>query len=462
MLSFAWGVKKIKPEWKERMDQKTLLRYATLTVPRYTSYPTAADFGPVDDEQRAQWLGALRADQPVSLYIHVVYCREICFYCGCHSKIALRDHVVADYGASLIKDIYGQAKYMQIRPKVAHLHWGGGTPSVLARETFDDIMAALHDCFDFTDDCEHAIELDPRYVNEELVSMLCDIGVNRVSLGVQDINIEVQEAIGRVQPIEMVENSVALLRGAGINRINFDLLYGLPLQTEDSLRETCLRVGAFKPDRIACYGYAHLPKRRANQKLIDEKHLPGALERFRQAEVVTESFTEMGYDAIGIDHFARPDDPLAVAAQKGRLHRNFQGYTDDDCPVLIGFGCSSISQFNEGFAQTVADVTRYRQEMDEGALGTVRGIAVDDEDLLRRRLISDLMCNFTVDLAQYGGRDRYCQALEGLKPIIADGVAEEKNGIITMTEEGKPFVRAVAALFDIYRQKNVATFSSAV
>lgn len=444
------------------MDEKTLLHYATLAVPRYTSYPTAADFGPVSDEERMKWLSNLRADQPISLYIHVVYCREICYYCGCHSKIALRDHVVADYGESIIKDIRNQARYMKTRPKVAHLHWGGGTPSIFARKTFEDIMAVLHDCFDFTPDCEHAIELDPRYVNDELVEMLCDIGVNRVSLGVQDVDRQVQEAIGRIQPIETVEKSVTLLRKAGINRINFDLIYGLPLQTIESIRQTCYLVGALEPDRVACYGYAHLPKRRANQKLIDETKLPDALERFRQAEMVAQSFTKMGYDTIGIDHFARSDDALAIAARGGVLHRNFQGYTDDDCPVLIGFGCSSISQFNEGFAQTVADVTRYRQEVDEGALGTVRGIAVGDEDLLRRRLISDLMCNFTVDLADYGGRERYHEALEGLKPIIADGVAVEKGGIITMTAEGKPFVRAVAALFDAYRQKNIATFSAAI
>lgn len=444
------------------MNKETLLHYATLAVPRYTSYPTAADFVSVSDDERKDWLSKLQPDEPVSLYLHVPYCRELCHYCGCFTKAVRRSDVIDDYAETLVEDIRLQAQYLKGKPRVVHLHWGGGTPSILSRASFEKIMAVLHETFIFDEKAEHAIELDPRTVTVELAELLASIGVNRASLGVQDVNLDVQKMIGRIQPVDSVERAVKNLRHAGIERINFDLIYGLPLQTEASLRETALLVGALNPDRIACYGYAHLPKRRANQRLIDTALLPGAFERFKQAEVVNNSFAEMGYVAIGIDHFARPNDPMAVAMGEKRLHRNFQGYTDDNCPTLIGFGASSISEFTDGYAQTVADISQYRRAIEEGRLGTVRGIAIDDEDRLRASIIRDLMCRFEVDLEKYGGEDRFSDELSRLAPLIKDGIAKQENGIISMTDEGQPFVRAVAALFDAYRAYNVAQFSAAV
>ncbi|MHC5306761.1 oxygen-independent coproporphyrinogen III oxidase [Bartonella sp. LJL80] len=444
------------------MKTETLLHYATMAVPRYTSYPTAADFVAVSDEQRATWLGNLRADEPVSLYIHVPYCRQLCHYCGCHAKATVRDEAIVTYADSVVKDIHLQARHLKGKPRVVHLHWGGGTPSILSRDSFLAIMAALQQYFVFDEKAEHAIELDPRTVTRDLVNTLKDIGVNRASLGVQDVNPEVQKAIGRIQPAATVKRSVDYLRDVGIERINFDLIYGLPLQTQETLIETCQTIAAYKPDRVACYGYAHLPKRRANQKLIDEALLPGPFERFQQAETVGRTLTELGYEAIGIDHFAASDDPMAIAAKQNKLHRNFQGYTDDDCPVLVGFGCSSISQFREGFAQTIPDIGQYRRAMDAGQMATVRGIAIDDDDRLRSDMIADLMCNFTLDLSRYGGKEKFQDALDNIHPIVADGIVVEKDGIITMTDEGRPFVRAVAALFDAYRKQNVAQFSAAV
>lgn len=444
------------------MNKETLLHYATLAVPRYTSYPTAADFVSVDDSQRAKWLEQLKHDEAVSLYIHVPYCRELCHYCGCHAKATVNEDAIANYAESIVKDIHLQAHHLKGKPRVVHLHWGGGTPSVLPRESFYAIMAALHDHFIFDDKAEHAIELDPRTVTQDLANTLQDIGVNRASLGVQDINPAVQKAIGRIQPSAVVKRSVDYLRGVNINHINFDLIYGLPLQTLESLNETCKTIVAYKPDRIACYGYAHLPKRRANQKLIDAALLPGPLERFHQAEVVSRILVQMGYVPIGIDHFALPDDHLAIAASQHALHRNFQGYTDDNCPVLIGFGCSSISEFHQGFAQTVSGIAQYRRTIDEGKMATVRGIAINDDDRLRAAMIDELMCNFRLDLSHFGGKDQFQDALARMHSIIADGIAIEDNGVITMTKEGRPFVRAVAALFDTYRQQNIAQFSAAV
>ncbi|WP_297326305.1 oxygen-independent coproporphyrinogen III oxidase [uncultured Bartonella sp.] len=444
------------------MKTETLLHYATLAVPRYTSYPTAADFVTVTDEQRANWLGQIKPEEAVSLYIHVPYCRQLCYYCGCHAKATVKDDAIVGYAQSLIKDIRLQARYLKGKPRVVHQHWGGGTPSILPRQSFRSIMDTLHEFFVFDKKAEHAIELDPRTVTHELVETLVEIGVNRASLGVQDVNPEVQKAIGRIQPAAVVERSVGYLREAGIEHINFDLIYGLPLQTLDTLHETCETVVGYKPNRIACYGYAHLPKRRANQKLIDAALLPGPLERFYQAQAVEKDLVKMGYMPIGIDHFALPDDHLAIAAKEHNLHRNFQGYTDDDCPVLIGFGCSSISEFREGFAQTVAGIAQYRRTIEADEMATVRGIATNDDDRLRAAMIAELMCNFKLDLSKFGGKEKFRDALEGLRPIIADGLAIEHDGIIEMTEEGRPFVRAVASLFDTYRQQNIAQFSAAV
>lgn len=444
------------------MNKETLLRYATLAVPRYTSYPTAADFVSVSDAMRIRWLQALEVDQLVSLYLHVPYCNELCHYCGCFTKAVRRNDIIDTYADILERDIRLQASYLMVKPRVVHLHWGGGTPSILSPKSFEKIMRALHDTFVFDLAAEHAIELDPRTVNPGLVSCLAEIGITRASLGVQDVNLQVQRLIGRIQPVADVERAVGSLREVGIGRINFDLIYGLPLQTQQSLRQTCETVAALQPDRVAYFGYAHLPKRRANQRLIDASLLPGAFERFKQAEVVTDSFCGLGYEAIGIDHFARPDDPMAVAMHEKKLHRNFQGYTDDDSSVLIGFGASSISEFPQGYAQAIADIGQYRQAIEAGSLATVRGIAVDDDDRMRAALIRDLMCRFEVDLSRYGGKALFATELERLKPVIADGVAHEADGIISITQAGRPFVRVVAALFDTYRNHNIAQFSAAV
>lgn len=438
------------------------MHYATLAVPRYTSYPTAVDFVSISDEMRIHWLQGLELDQTVSLYLHIPYCSNLCHYCGCFTKAVRRKDIIDTYADIIEQDIRLQASYLKGKPRVIHLHWGGGTPSLLSRKSFKKIMQALHETFLFDAAAEHAIELDPRTVRQELVSCLAEIGVNRASLGVQDINPEVQKLIGRIQPVTDVRSAIRNLHAVGIERVNFDLIYGLPLQTQQSLRQTCETVAAFQPDRLACYGYAHLPKRRSNQRLIDVSLLPNAFERFKQIEVVADSLCRFGYEAIGIDHFARPSDPITIAMHEKKLRRNFQGYTDDDSRVLIGFGASSISEFSQGYVQTVADINQYRKAIAVGRLATVRGIIMNDDDKVRATLIGDLMCQFKVDLSRYGGKTLFAVELERLKTIIADGIAHEVNGIISITEVGRPFVRVVAALFDRYRNHNIAQFSAAV
>lgn len=445
------------------MSEDVIRHYASLAVPRYTSYPTAADFTPqVTSAHMGSWLRQLGPQEPVSLYLHIPYCRQLCHYCGCHAKVARRDDVVDNFVIDLLAEIKLVGQHLSSRPVVKHLHWGGGTPSILHARQFEDIIASLREYFEFDPNMERAIELDPRTVTPELTKVLAEHGVNRASLGVQDVDPEVQKAIGRVQSLSVVSQAVEALRGAGIARINFDLIYGLPLQSEETLYQTCQSVREFAPDRIAFYGYAHLPHRRANQRLIDGKLLPDADARYAQAAVVRQCFKDFGYEEIGIDHFALTNDPLAVSAREGRLNRNFQGYTDDNCPTLIGFGPSSISQFWGGFAQNISDIRHYGKSVREGRLATMRGHIMRDRDRARSDIILALMCNFQADLNKLALGVDFSDELALLRPLIADGVLTVKEGIVAMNRQKRQLIRPVAAIFDEFRRGNVHGFSFAV
>ena len=446
-----------------RNDDAVVQRYARLAVPRYTSYPTAAEFSAaVTAEDHARWLARITPGQRVSVYLHVPYCRDLCFYCGCHTKIARRDDVIDAYRQALETEIETVSRHFGGRPTMARLHWGGGTPSILGAAGMKSVLDVLHSHFDIDQNVEHAVELDPRSVTPDLAEALGAMGVNRASLGVQDTDPQVQIAIGRVQPIEMVRAAVSHLRAAGIERLNFDLIYGLPLQTVSSLRQTCAEVAKLGPDRIACYGYAHMPDRRANQRLIDSATLPNSAERIEQAALVTSELTGSGYEPIGLDHFARADDKLAHASRAGRLHRNFQGYTDDDCPMLIGFGASAISRLDEGYIQNLADNPGYCRTVGEGRLASVRGCRMDDDDQRRADIIETLMCNFKVDLAMVAADQDFTEELASLQPMIVDGLVHVQGSLVEMTERGRSVVRVVAAIFDRYRWDTASRFSLAV
>jgi oxygen-independent coproporphyrinogen-3 oxidase len=441
----------------------TAYQYARYNVPRYTSYPTAADFtAEVAEGDHAAWLGGLDGQESVSVYLHVPYCREICLYCGCNTKMAVRDNAVAAYRRALEAEIDLAAGLIDIKPGVVRLHWGGGTPSILGLDGLRSVIAVLRRHFVFDDEFEHAIELDPRYVTTELANGLAGLGINRASLGVQDLDPLVQAAIGRIQPVALVESAVERLRRAGIRNLNFDLMYGLPLQTLNSIRKTCALVGAMAPDRIACFGYAHLPHLKANQRRIDETKLPSQDQRVDQAELVAEELVRFGYVRIGIDHFAKPNDALVAAASTGKLHRNFQGYTNDDRPVLLGFGASSISTFAEGFVQNIFDVPKYMRAIEVGTLATARGCRLDAQDRLRGRIIERLMCDFEVDLSAIAPHTDFSDEFAMLGPMIWDGLVEIKDSKLIVTEVGRPVVRVIAAAFDSYRRPEAAQFSKAI
>jgi oxygen-independent coproporphyrinogen-3 oxidase len=425
------------------------LALAERNVPRYTSYPTAPHFSAaVGPRAYAQWLEALPREATLSLYIHVPFCTELCFYCGCNTRAARRREPVEAYATRLLDEIVLLAPLRGRR--LTHLHWGGGTPSILGPRWLQTIAARLAALFDLDEVKEHAIELDPRRVDKELVHALAAIGVTRASLGVQDVSPHVQRAIGRIQPFELVEQTAAWLRDAGIARLNIDLMYGLPKQTARDVARSAELAASLAPQRLALFGYAHVPWFKTHQRLIDEAALPGLRERLAQAQTAAETLAGLGYERIGLDHFARPDDELALAAREKRLRRNFQGYTADDAEALIGVGASAIGRLPQGFVQNAPDVAGYARAVAAGRFATVRGIALSDEDRLRAAIIERLMCDLAVDLDAFGGAGRFPGEVAAIRALAEQGLVRVGNSQIAVTEAGRPFVRLVAAAFDAY------------
>ena len=425
-------------------------------VPRYTSYPTAPHFSDsVTGETYGAWLEAVaQSDAPISLYIHVPYCRSICTYCGCTTRAARRDEPLLAYAATLRREIALVAARLG-RVAVSHIHWGGGTPNILPAGTMEAILSDLAGRFRFTDDLEHAMELDPRHVTAEGAKALAALGVNRASLGIQTLDPAVQEAIARVQPLDVVEASFAALRDAGITAINADLMYGLPLQTEASIAETAEAMLALRPARFASFGYAHVPWMKRHQTLIDEATLPDGDARLRQAALMRMLLEAGGYQEIGIDHFALPDDPLSAAAREGRLRRNFQGYTDDDAVTLIGVGASSIGRTPAGYAQNAADEHGWRRAIEAGNLPITRGKAFEGDDRLRAAIIERLLCDFAVDLPaladEHGAAgETFAAEQVNLAPLVAAGWVSLDAGRLAIRAHHHALARVVAAEFDAY------------
>lgn len=435
-------------------------------VPRYTSYPTAPNFTPaIDADVYRSWLRSLPGDLKLSLYLHVPYCRELCHYCGCHTKATLRDEPIKAYARRLAEEIALVAGHAGGH-KVTHLHWGGGTPSILGADLLKFISDALARHFDLAAVREHAIELDPRYITRPLSQALRDIGVSRASLGVQDFNPHVQKAAGRIQPFDTVKKAVDILNASGIDRINLDLMYGLPKQTVADVRRTASLALALKPQRVAVFGYAHVPWFRPQQRLIEQSDLPSSQERLAQAAAAHETLVQSGYQPIGLDHYAQPDDRLA--AERGKLQRNFQGYTDDDADALVGLGASAISRLPQGFAQNAAAAGTYARAIETGNLATAKGIALSDDDRIRGQIIERVMCDMAVDLAAVAGRSdsdigtAFSDELELLQPFKEKGMVLIDGRRIRVTERGRPYLRLVASVFDTYLTRTKSRHSMAV
>ena len=445
---------------------------AERTVPRYTSYPTAPHFVPsIGASTYASWLDELSGPDTVSLYIHVPFCEQMCLYCGCHTKTTRQSEPVEAYAGRLVEEIKLIAGRAGCR-RLIHLHGGGGTPSILGPELLRELVAQLDVHFDLTALREHAFELDPRHVTKDLAHTLADIGVTRASLGVQDLSAHVQQAIGRVQPYAVVERAADVLRDAGITDLNIDLMYGLPNQSVHDVRRTVLLVHQLKPQRLAIFGYAHVPWIRRHQRLLDESALPRSAARFDQATAAHAGLTSLGYQPVGLDHYATPDDSLAVAARAGTLRRNFQGYTVDDATALIGLGASAIGRLRQGFVQNASDTAGYSRAIMSGGFATVRGFALSADDRIRGQIIESLMCNLACDIdkvveraAEEGEqkRESFDREIEALQPFIAEGFARMDGGHrVIVHESGRPYLRLIAATFDAYLPDSQARHSVAV
>jgi oxygen-independent coproporphyrinogen-3 oxidase len=422
--------------------------------PRYTSFPTAPHFhAGVAAETYAGWLKTLPAGEALSLYVHVPYCESLCFFCGCHMKVTNRLSHVRRYVAALSAEAAQVGAALGPKRRLAHLHFGGGSPTILPPQEIERLMAALREQFIIDKDCEIAVEIDPRGVDEAKLDAWVAAGMTRASLGVQDLDPKVQQAINRVQPFETVAGVVEGLCRRGVGSINIDLVHGLPFQTVDGVRQTIRQVLSLKPDRLALFGYAHVPAMKPHQRLIPEAALPGPDERHAQLQAACDELIASGYEAIGLDHFARPDDALAQAARAGRLHRNFQGYTTDDAAILIGLGPSSISELPQGYAQNQVDIALWAQTVEAGRLATKRGIALRPADHLRRAVIERLMCDYAADIGRLAAaHEMNPRVIEDAWPRLA---VLEAAGIVTRVGEhiaipyaARHQVQRVAACFD--------------
>lgn len=437
-------------------------------VPRYTSYPTAPHFhNGVTGATFREWLAELPAGMRLSLYLHVPFCDTLCWFCGCHTRIVNTYSPLASYLEYLALEIDRVAAAIGPGHPVAHVHWGGGSPTMLTPDDVTKLAARLRARFEFSPNAEFAIEIDPRGLSDETIAALAAAGVNRASIGVQDCDETVQRAINRIQPFPVTEHAARRLREAGISALNIDLIYGLPHQTEGHVARTIEMALTLEPQRFAVFGYAHVPHFKKHQRLIPADALPDAEERLAQFEVAHALLSASGYTAIGLDHFAKPDDSLALAQAQGRLARNFQGYTDDTAPALIGLGASSIGALPQGYVQNEPDVPGWRKAIAAGKLPVARGIALSDDDRLRRAIIERLMCDLKVDLDlvaapfKRSARD-FGRELSALAPLAERGLVSSNGATIAVPPSARAAVRLVCAVFDTYLSQGNAVHAQAV
>ncbi len=445
---------------------KGLKQRISASLPRYTSYPTAPHFhsGVGAAEFRA-WLGQVQSGEEISLYVHIPFCDRLCWFCACHTKMTRRYEPVAAFLEALRQEIATVGRLVG-GARVRALHFGGGSPTILKPEDVLALNAALRGAFDFVEEADISVELDPSDMDEGRLDAFAAIGMTRASLGVQDFDPKVQKAINREQSFALTQTVVEGVRARGVRSLNLDLLYGLPHQTMESLESTIDQALLLSPDRIALFGYAHVPWFKKHQTMIDEAALPGPEARLAQQQLAGGLIEKAGYQPIGFDHFAKPDDTLAAAARAGRLRRNFQGYTDDGCETLIGLGPSSVSRFRQGYAQNTPAINIYSSQVENGGLATARGIALSEEDRARAWVIERLMCDLAFSRAEaesrFGGI--------GLRLVTeAEALAAEEPDLITQSgdlyhipAEARVLVRAVAARFDAYLAKGNARHSVAV
>lgn len=438
-----------------------LIRRYNRSLPRYTSYPTAPHFS--EEVGREAFVYAVhrsnesRPEAPLSLYLHLPFCRQLCYYCGCHMKVTHDPERIAKYLRFLKREIDLLVPKVSTDRQVVQIHWGGGTPTLLSPDQIRDLGGHVRDRFDVASDAEVSIEADPRGLTEEHLAAARDVGFTRLSLGVQSFDREVQEAINRVQPERLTRTAVRWARKQGFDSINADLVYGLPHQTTDTFGETLAKIMDLAPDRIALYSYAHVPSMMKHQRLLPDDALLSPSERLQLFEHAIETLTGPGeYRFIGMDHFAKPDDELSIAQEKNTLRRNFQGYSTRAGADVYAFGSSGIHQLRGLYAQNTKNLRTYYDEIDDGRLTVFRGCRLETDDRLRRRVIMQLMCNFRLDKKEIEREfdisfDQYFhEALDQLRPLEGDGLVHLLPDAIKVRPPGRLLIRNVASAFDAY------------
>lgn len=445
-----------------KISSDLIARYGG-NLPRYTSYPTAVSFSEaIGPQEVAGWLKALPPEQSVSLYFHIPFCDELCRFCACNTAVMRQEEGRAAYGELLLDEMRRIVALVGRGRVVRHLHFGGGTPTTLPESALRKVMAAVREQFQLSDEAEVAMEMDPRHVPDGMLPLLAELGFNRISFGVQDLNPTVQETCGRVQSYEQTLSCVQQAHAAGVHGVNIDLIYGLPYQTVESVQDTAQRIAGMRPDRLAVFGYAHVPWKQKRQQLIPQDSLPSSEERVQQAAMIDQVLVEAGYKPIGLDHYAHSEDAMTQAYEAGTLHRNFQGYTIDSSPVLLGMGASAISMTPDGFYQNIPSTAAYiRALKEQDGLPIARGVFRTADDRWRGKVIEIIMCQSGVDLTPYipegqSLREAFAEELEALRSFEEDGLLQWNGNRVSLTEKGKPFLRHLAAVFDTRRKELAA------
>lgn len=450
------------------VPKSDIITRLSANVPRYTSYPTApnfsSDLGPQLVEKMHK---SIDGGEPLSIYIHIPYCDRLCWFCACHTKQTKSYAPISSYIETLLEEIELHRRALARSPEIAQIHFGGGSPSMLKSEDFNELSKKLRTSFRVTEKTEISVEIDPNDMSEDMLVGLQKIGITRASIGVQDFDPDVQEAINRPQTFEQTRDLVQALRSINISSVNVDALYGLPRQDMKRIRATLEKVISLSPDRVAMFGYAHVPWLKKHQNMINDKELPNIEQRHQQAEFADKFLTSNGLHKIGIDHYATPEDSLTKALKAGTLHRNFQGYTTDQCHNLLGLGASSIGQYDGGFIQNIVPTKQYKEAISEGRFAANRGYELTQDDRIRGHIIERLMCDFSFNFDdvtdKFGGAAT--QIIEMAKSIAIkdpDNICRVNDGEFHISEDKRAFTRIVASKFDAYLSKQNSKFSKAI
>jgi len=439
--------------------------------PRYTSYPTALEFS--SDFSYDEYLKFLEEErEPLSIYVHLPFCRSACYFCGCNVVFTSKEEKLSRYIEYLKKEIDILAEHIDTSREVIQFHFGGGTPTFYKAFELDEIVSYIKSKFtNWSSDAEISCEIDPRFFNEEQMKVFKKHGFNRISFGVQDLDEKVQKEIHRIQPLELTKNAVELARRYGIESINTDFIYGLPYQSLESFKKTLELSTQLNPDRVAVFNYAHVPWLMRTMRKFDETTLPTPDVKLQIFKYTIDFFESKGYKMVGMDHFAKPEDELFTAIEKGELHRNFQGYTTKGGANLIGIGLTSIGEGERYYAQNTKDMKVYEEAIDSGKLPFERGVKLSDDDFLRKAVIMELMANFHIDIKRVqrehniNFKEYFADAIEALEEFVDDGLVTITDNEIKVSTTGTLLIRNIAMAFDAYMKKyaqNKKTFSKTV